>query len=235
MKTYIVLDESGAMHLKNERYFIIGGFMTQELHKVKSLHKRIEKRIKEMKGIDISMKVELKSSKINETQQAMFINELYKIENVYPIAVIVDKHNLTDFVASENMAYNFFVKNLIKYLFKCNIDIMSGYEIELLLDNRNVSLKKLKDLESFLNWEFIDKNVNFKVSYLDSKINREIQMADYIANSYWKKYNMRNETISSKIIKNRRLKVSKFPINRFGVNPSIKELKKNKLKEVVKS
>lgn len=34
MKTYIVLDESGAMHLKNERYFVIAGFLTRELHKV---------------------------------------------------------------------------------------------------------------------------------------------------------------------------------------------------------
>ena len=39
MKTYIVLDESGAMHLKKERYFVIAGFITRELHKVTSAHK----------------------------------------------------------------------------------------------------------------------------------------------------------------------------------------------------
>ena len=43
LKTYIVLDESGAMHLKNERYFVIGGFITKELHKVISSHKKQKK------------------------------------------------------------------------------------------------------------------------------------------------------------------------------------------------
>lgn len=47
MKTYIVLDESGVMHLKNERYFVIAGFLTRELHKVTSAHKRIEEIVKE--------------------------------------------------------------------------------------------------------------------------------------------------------------------------------------------
>lgn len=41
MKTYIVLDESGTMHLKN------AGFMIRELHKVTSAHKRIEEIVKE--------------------------------------------------------------------------------------------------------------------------------------------------------------------------------------------
>ena len=47
MKTYIVLNESGTMHLKNERYFVIARFMTRELHKVTSAHKRIEEIVKE--------------------------------------------------------------------------------------------------------------------------------------------------------------------------------------------
>lgn len=54
MKTYIVLDESGAMHLKQERYFVIAGFITRELHKVTSSH-------------------------INDSQQALFLNELYSL------------------------------------------------------------------------------------------------------------------------------------------------------------
>lgn len=46
MKTYIVFDESGVMHLKNERYFAIVEFMTKELHKVILAHKRIEEIVK---------------------------------------------------------------------------------------------------------------------------------------------------------------------------------------------
>lgn len=124
MKTYIVLDESGAMHLKNERYFVIAGFITRELHKVTSSHKRIEKIVKQIKNIPINKKVELKSSHINSSQQALFLNELYSLSGVVPIAIVVDKENLSKFGASENVAYNFFVKTLLKYLFKCNIPLL---------------------------------------------------------------------------------------------------------------
>lgn len=56
MKTYIVLDESGAMHLKNERYFVITGFITRELHKVTSSHKRVEEIVKQRKKFSINEK-----------------------------------------------------------------------------------------------------------------------------------------------------------------------------------
>ena len=78
MKTYIVIDESGAMHHKKERYFVIAGFITSELHKVTSAHKKIEQIVKIRKKIPTNQKIELKSSKINESQQALFLNELYK-------------------------------------------------------------------------------------------------------------------------------------------------------------
>ena len=77
MKTYIVLDESGAMHLKDERYFVIAGFITREIHKVTSSHKKIEALVKNRKNIPINKKIELKSSRINDSQQALFLNELY--------------------------------------------------------------------------------------------------------------------------------------------------------------
>ena len=60
MKTYIVLDESGAMHLKNERYFVIAGFITRELHKVTSAHKKTEEIVKKRKNISIKKKNRIK-------------------------------------------------------------------------------------------------------------------------------------------------------------------------------
>lgn len=222
-KTYIVLDESGAMHLKNERYFIIAGFMTRELHKVTSAHKNIEKIVKEIKNIPINKKIELKSSKINDSQQALFLNELYELSGVVPIAIIVDKDNLSKFGASENVAYNFFVKNLLKYLFNCNIPILQTNEIELRVDNRNTSVKTLKDLETFLQWEFELMDLKVKVKYLDSKDNRDVQMADYVANLIWKKYNCDNEDLSRRVSQYYRTYISKFPIKLFGKNPSLKQ------------
>ena len=45
--TYIVIDESGATHQKENDYFVIGGYITQQIYSVKSTHKKIEKEIKE--------------------------------------------------------------------------------------------------------------------------------------------------------------------------------------------
>ena len=224
MKTYIVLDESGAMHLKNERYFVIAGFITRKLHKVTSIHKRIEEIVKKRKNIPISQKIELKSSKINDGQQALFLNELYGLLDVIPVAIVIDKDNLSKFGASENVAYNFFVKNLLNYLFKCNIPILKANQIELRVDNRNTAVKSLKDLETFLQWEFELMDLEVNVKYLDSKDNRDIQMADYVANLVWKKYNCVNEDLSRRIPQYYRTYISKFPIKLFGHNPTLKQL-----------
>ena len=228
MKTYIVLDESGAMHLKNERYFVIAGFMTRELHKVTSTHKRIEEIVKERKNIPLEKKVELKSSKINDSQQALFLNGLYELSGVVPIAIVVDKDNLSKFGASENVAYNFFVKNLLKYLFKCHIPILQTNEIELRVDNRNTSVKNLKDLETFLQWEFELMDLEVKVKYLDSKDNRDIQMADYVANLVWKKYNQEKENLSRRVSQYYRTYISKFPFRLFGHTPTLKQIEQEK-------
>lgn len=234
MKTYIVLDESGAMHLKEERYFVIAGFMTRELHKVTSAHKRIEEIVKARKNISINTKIELKSSKINNSQQALFLNELYELSGVIPIAIIVDKDNLAKFGASENVAYNFFVKNLLKYLFKCNIPILQTNEIELRVDNRNTSVKSLKDLETFLQWEFELMDLEFKVKYLDSKDNRDVQMADYVANFIWKKFNCEKENLSRRVPQYYRTYISKFPFKLFGNNPTLRQLEEEN-KKVIKN
>ena len=226
IKTYIVLDESGAMHLKNERYFVVAGFITQELHKVTSAHKRIELIVKKRKNIPIKDKTELKSSRINVSQQALFLNELYNLQGVIPIAIIIDKENLSKFGASENVAYNFFVKNLLKYLFKCNIPMLKTNNIELRVDNRNTSVKTLKDLETFLQWEFEMMELEVNVKYLDSKDNRDVQMADYVANLIWKKYNRKNEKLSRRISKYQKTYISRFPLRLFGNNPSLKAIKK---------
>lgn len=224
MKTYIVLDESGAMHLKDERYFVIAGFITRELHKVTSSHKKIEALVKNRKNIPINKKIELKSSRINDSQQALFLNELYSLPDVVPIAIIVDKENLKKFGASENVAYNFFVKTLLKYLFRCNLPILQTNQIELRVDNRNNSVKTLKDLETFLQWEFELMDLEFNVKYLNSKNNRDIQMADYVANMIWKKHNCQNEDLSRRVPIYYKTYISKFHLKLFGNNPSLKQL-----------
>ena len=160
---------------------------------------------------------------------------MYELSNVVPIAIVVDKENLSKFGASENLAYNFFVKNLLKYLFKCNIPLLQTDEIELRVDNRNTSVKSLKDLETFLQWEFEIMDLEFNVKYLDSKDNRDVQMADYVANLVWKKYNCLNEKLSRRVPQFYRTYISKFPLKLFGNNPSLKIINQQSMENIEKN
>ena len=66
------------------------------------------------------------------------------------------------------------------------------------------------------------------VKYLDSKDNRDVQMADYVANLVWKNYNRENEDLSRRVSRYYRTYISKFPYKLFSNNPSIKELESSK-------
>ena len=66
------------------------------------------------------------------------------------------------------------------------------------------------------------KILNFNVKYLNSKYNRDIQMADYIANLMWKKYNLLNDKLSKKTKIIHKMHISKFPLKLFNKNHSLK-------------
>ena len=224
-KCYLVLDESGAMHLKNERYFVIAGYLTNNLSKIINCHKKIEHALILNKHCSLKNHMEFKASKISPKQQADFINALLSIDNVVGVSITIDKYQLNHFGASENLAYNYFVKNLLNYLLYCKISLFDNAQnITLLLDNRSIAIKNLQDLKAFINFEFsytlgLDKF--FDVIYLDSKTHREIQMADYVANALWKSYNKSNSTILHHLDMQlfNKIKQSKFPYKTFGLNP----------------
>ena len=44
--TYIVIDESGATHQKQNDYFVIAGYITKQIYSVKSIHKKVERDLK---------------------------------------------------------------------------------------------------------------------------------------------------------------------------------------------
>ena len=109
-----------------------------------------------------------------------------------------------------------------------NILILQTNEIELRVDNRNTSVKSLNDLETFLQWEFELMDLEVRVKYLYSKDNRDVQMADYVANLFWKKYNRANENLSRRVPQFYRTYISKFPFKLFSKNSSLKKIQKEK-------
>ena len=79
-----------------------------------------------------------------------------------------------------------------------------------------------------MQWEFELMDLEVKVKYLDSKDNRDIQMADYVANLVWKKYNQEKENLSRRVSQYYRTYISKFPFRLFGHTPTLKQIEQEK-------
>ena len=210
LKTYIVLDESGAFHLKEDHYFIIGGYITTHLHKVRSLHKRIEKEIN-------SNIEELKAYHLKPKEKALFLNEIFKHKDIVPIAIVVDKVNIKKKEIEENIIYNLLIKYMLSFLLSYHGYLFTNKNICLLLDKRSIKIKYKNQLETYLYLELNDYFPHtYEVKYLDSYSFREIQAADYIANYLYGKYNYyKVEKTSSYINKKNNIIIYKFPFNNF--------------------
>jgi len=228
--TYLILDESGAIHLKNDRYFVIAGYVTTQLHKIRSVHKKLEKQIKDENNINMSR--ELKASFLRPKNKARFINELCATNALVPVSIIVDKEVLRKRNIEENVAYNMLVKNLLKFLLTYKSDLFPTKNITLLLDNRSIKIKYQNELETYLDWEIGEIFArDFKVEYKNSAKAREIQVADYLANVIYGRYNyIDTEKTSSLIPYFSSIIISKFPYKEFE-EPVLK--KEQQTKELI--
>ena len=215
--TYIVIDESGATHQKENNYFVIAGYITKQIYSVKSTHKRIENKLKkEYKYLNNYN--ELKGIFLKQNQKAIFLNELLKIPTTLPIAIVIDKKHLYKRPQhDENIKYNYFIQILLSYILHNYSELLNNDEIQLILDNRNVSVGSLNSLEDYLNSALgLIYNKKFKVIYKDSKEHREVQMADLISNVIFGYYNYRNNNPTyNKIPALKNTIISKFPYKYF--------------------
>lgn len=220
-KVYIILDESGEFTKKHEQYFVIGGYVTNKIYQVRSTHRNIEKEIKISKKIPLKNRHELKASNLNFKQQARFINALLDIPDVFPVAIVINKKQLLKMNKQKyknSVSFNYLVGQLLKYLFNCKIPILDNTkEIHFRIDNRNIATELKYELTAYLrnNEELKPYNKKFTVKYLDSLRFNEVQMADMVANMYYKKYNKPNERVTENVIRKHGFYESKFPFKNF--------------------
>ncbi len=215
--TYIVIDESGATHQKQNDYFVIAGYITKQIYSVKSTHKIIEKNLK-LNYPYLAKYSELKGCYLRSYQKAEFLNELFKIPTTIPIAIIVDKKHLFKRQQhDENIKYNYFIQILLSYLLHNFPGLLNGDEIQLILDNRNVSVGSMNSLQDYLNSALgLIYNKKFKVIYKNSTEHREVQMADLISNVLYGYYNFRNEYSTYNLVPSmRNTIISRFPYKYF--------------------
>lgn len=215
--TYIVIDESGAIHQKENEYFIIAGYITKQIYKVKSVHKKVENELRKSDNSLVKYK-ELKGCFLNACQKSKFLNELFNVPTTIPISIIIDKKNLFKRDQhDENIKYNYFIQILLSYLLYNFPGFMNADEIQLILDNRNVSVGSLNSLQDYLNSALgliFDKK--FNVVYKNSNEHREVQMADLVANVMFGFYNYRNNKSAYYLIPAmKNMIISKFPYKYF--------------------
>ena len=231
--TYIVIDESGAVHQKENDYFVIGGYITQQIYSVKSIHKKVEKVIKE-KYSYLSKHKELKGCYLKSYQKAEFLNNLFSIPTTIPISIVIDKRHLFKRNQhDENIKYNYFLQLLLSYILHNYPKLLDNDEIQLILDNRNVKVGSLHSLEDYLNSALgLIFNKKFKVVYKNSNEHREVQMADLISNVIYGYYNFRSEHSTYYLIPAMRTTIiSKFPYKHF--REPVKRANKNYKNHVV--
>lgn len=195
---YIVLDESGLFNESKNKYFVIAGYITDNVHKIRTIHKKIERQIR-MKNKRYKNVIELKSTELYASERALFLNGLLSIKNVYPIAIYYDlskEKNLLKRCKTSQDKYDFLIKVLINEIFDDNKDWnslnMSDKNLTIIMDQRKVDITEhTGDLDEYLqNHCNIFRDVKLSCfKRVDSKFNREVQMADYISNSLWAKFN----------------------------------------------
>lgn len=212
MKVYVYIDESGSIHKNSKtKYFAVGGYITinDDKNRVISKYKKNNLEFKRKHNLDL--KVEIKSYDMNQDEKIEIFNNVQKIKSFCGFALICNKNMMKKEIIQSNIFFNYAVKLIFK---DCIIPILSKEfkEFIVCVDNRNIKVGNLKDLENYLNTEFCLENMNFKVTYCDSKINYGIQLADLIVNTFYNSF--KNIKIVENVInslKNNKFRTSLFP------------------------
>lgn len=190
MHIYLCVDESGTFNSVYEQYYILSAILVKDIDKLQKLHYDIEPLIRKRR-----ITKEMKASSLRDDKKALFVNAL--LDNNYDVFTLaIDKKKLFryyNYNISEFFAYNFFLKELLEYIDSLN-HFKDIDELIILVDSRSMDRRIYLELESYLNLVFYKKFRFLKVIYKNSATNREIQMVDYIANTFYGKLNNSNLT-----------------------------------------
>lgn len=198
---HLILDETSAMHLQHEQYFIIGGYLIDNINYIRSKCQKIEKNLR-INNKYISELKEIKGVKLKNEHLVNYISYIYKNSKSFiPVSILIDKTKLNKKKWNENEAFNFFVKYLLNYLIKFNIIEKKYNNLVIHMDNRTISTKFKNSLETHLNLNFYNYNINFSVEIKDSKIYPEIRGADIICYALYRIYNHYNSIKTNELWK----------------------------------
>lgn len=218
----LIIDESGHLHPNNgERYFVVGGYITQpDINvKLKRVYKKTDKKLKIQKSIDRN--VELKSADMNFEDKHYFFKRINRFQDVTYVFMVIDKKYITRGQQENiNLFYNYAIYKLVHCLSTKDIIHKDINQLRIKADNRSIKVGSQNGLADYINTEvLINNNIprSFKTSctYIDSSSCCGIQTADLLCNTVWTKFNYPHTDKVSSCLDGKNY-IFKMPLSQFG-------------------
>lgn len=209
---YVYVDESGSItktNISNNRYFIIAMLFTDNPTAIRRLFK---KKISQLIKNDSKRKEtliknkEIKGSDISESKKLqIYQHVLTHGKDTLELGIIVlDNNYATDkFTENHARAFNYLVQVYFDSCYRKHSKYMTGSgKIEILLDEQNVVTGAKYNLEEYLNQQLTMSNPicdSFAANYTDSKNEKLVQLADFVANTFYRNIEKKDENSAENI------------------------------------
>lgn len=203
---YVYVDESGSItktNISNNRYFVIAMVYTDDPIAIRRLFKKKISQL--MKKNDkyrdmIQLKKEIKGSDISETIKKEVYKHIleYGSEKIELGLIVLDNEYTTDkFIENHARSFNYMIQTYLDSCFRKHSKFMNGFgKIEFIIDEQNIATGAEYELCGYLNQQLTLKNPIcdlFNVSYMDSKNEKLVQLADFVANTFYRNIEKKNQ------------------------------------------
>lgn len=205
-KIYVYVDESGSItktNVSNNQYFVISLIFTDNPVKVRRLFKKkISQMMRKNNKYEemIRFNKEIKGSDISETvKKNIYEYILQYASDVMELGVIILDNNYTrdKFIENHARTFNYMIQVYMDSYFRNHSKYMnSGGTIEFIIDEQNVATGAKYELEEYLNQQLTICNPicdQFSVTYTDSKNEKLVQLADFVANTFYRNIEKKNQ------------------------------------------
>ena len=195
----VFVDESGSIKkgpLGTPDYFVISLIFTDNEKFLKRVFTK--KRLKQLTEAEKNVlreSKEIKGSEMSENRKAPIYASLIEkcAENLEIGVVVLDLKHADDRLKQvSSRAFNFLIARYLSKWYKVHSKFKDARSIHFFVDERNVATGAKFTLEEYLNTEYnIEDPIcdgDISVHYLDSKNRNLIQLADFVANTFYRAY-----------------------------------------------
>ena len=210
---YVFVDESGTItktNISNNRYFVIAMIFTDDPVAIRRLYKNKISQMMRKNSLYKDMIIsnhEIKGSDISETTKLQVYEHIlnHASDKIELGLIVLDNNYTTDkFIENHPRTFNYLIQTYMDSCYRNHSKFMSGKgKIKFVIDEQNIATGAEYELEGYLNQQLtlIRPICNqFEVEYTDSKNEKVVQLADYVANTFYrnieKKIKESRETVS---------------------------------------